>query len=366
MMELKKLIFDLTSLDGNCGNEDNVIKYILKKLKSKADEIKVDSIGNVVATFKSIKKNPKKIMVFAHMDEVGMIVRKIDNDGFIRVEKLGSCNPNILSGLRVEMITEKGKIPGVVGVKSHHFLQPEDKGKIASLKDIYIDIGAFSKEDVEKCGVKIGTPIVYKSDFLELQNNLISNKAMDDRALVAVLINLGLNINKEKLNNDLYIVFSVQEEFNTRGILPMVKSIKPDFTFGFDITPACDTPDLKSYSDIKVGNGVAITYMNHHSRGTLAGLTPNFRLLKFIEKTAEENKIKFQREVATGILTETAYIVLESENGVVGNISIPTRYTHSNIEVLSLDDILGSYNLIKNIIYKLDSSEDFSKKKLLD
>lgn len=366
MTEIKKLIYDLTNLDGNCGNEDKIIKYILEKLKNKADEIRLDSIGNVVAIFKTNKKNPKKIMIFAHMDEVGMIVRKIDDDGFIRVEKLGSCNPNILSGLRVEIITEKGKIPGVIGVKSHHFLQPEDKGKIPLMKDIYIDIGAFSKKDVEKCGIKVGTPIVYKSDFLELQNNLISNKAMDDRALVAVLINLGLNIDKEKLDNDLYIVFSVQEEFNTRGILPMFKSIEPDFIFGFDITPACDTPDLKFYSNVKVGDGVAITYMNHHSRGTLAGLTPNFKLLNFIEKIAEDNKIKFQREVATGILTETAYIILESKNGVVANISIPTRYTHSNIEVLSLEDVLASYNLIENIVYKLQSTHDFSKKNLLD
>ena len=364
MNTLKKLIYELTNLNGNCGVEDEVIKYIIEKFQGKADDIEIDAIGNVAIKFKSKNKNPKKIMLFAHMDEVGIIVRKIEDDGFLRVEKLGSVNPNILHGLRVELVTQKGRISGAVGVKSHHFLQAEEKSKVSSLNNIYIDIGAFSKEDVINLGIDVGTPIVYKSDFLELQNNLICNKSMDDRALVAALIYSGLNLEKEKISNDIYFVFSVQEEFNTRGIMPMVRKIDPDFVFGFDITPACDTPELKNYSHIKVGDGPAITYMNHHSRGTLAGLTPNFKMINFIKEVANENHIKLQNEVATGILTETAYIVFENEKITVANISIPTRYTHTNIEVLSLNDISSCSQLIEKLIYKIKNTDDFSKRNL--
>lgn len=365
MQNLKNLIYDLTNLDGNCGTEDKVAKYIINSLKEKADSMEVDTIGNVIVKFNGIKKERKKIMLFAHMDEVGFVVKKIEENGFLRLEKLGSINPNILHGLRVEVITKENNIPGVIGTKSHHFLQPEDKGKVKNLSDIYLDIGAFSKEEVLKIGIDVGSTVVFKSDFLELQNNLISNKAMDNRALVAVLLYLGLNIKKEKLENDVYLVFSVQEEFNTRGILSSFRKIEPDFAFGFDITPACDTPDLEYYSNIKVGDGVAITCMNHHSRGTLAGLAPNKRLINFIKEICREKNIKLQNEVATGILTETAYIVFENDKTVVGNFSIPTRYTHTNIEVLSLDDIEACYKLVEELIYTIKSDIKISKKEII-
>lgn len=366
MKTFNKLIRELTEINGNSGYEDEVIKYIIKKLKDNASEIKVDSIGNVTAIYKCNKENAKKIMLFAHMDEVGMIVRKIEDNGILRAQKLGSVNPNILPGTMIEIIGEDKKIPGVIGAKSHHFLQAEDKYKVGNFEQLYIDIGATSKADVESLGVKVGNPIVYKSNFIELANDQVCNKAMDNRAAISILLKIGININKDKLNSDLYLVFGVQEEFNTRGMLPVVREVAPDIAIGFDVTPSCDVPDVKQYSDVVIGKGPALTYMNHHGRGTLAGLVANNKLLSFIEEVAEENNIQIQREVAIGVLTETAYIVFENSNTVVANISIPTRYTHTPIEVVSLKDINACYNLVCNFLNKYKGNENFKKSILLE
>ena len=316
MDRLKKYVRELTELQGNSGYEDEVIKYLYEKLKDKADHIKVDSIGNLTVKFDSSGKSTKKVMLFGHMDEVGLVVRKIENSGFLREEKLGSVNLNTLPGSVVEIAGHKGTVTGVVGVKSHHYLKPDEKGIIGSYEKLYVDIGAVSTENAHELGIETGNPVTVKSNFNELANGLVSNKAMDDRAPLAALLCLAEEIKKEKLDYELYIVFSVQEEFNIRGIMPAVKEINPDVAIGVDVTPSCDTPDLAGYSDVIIGKGPGITYMNHHGRGTLAGYLPNRKFTEFLEKTCKENNIPFLRELALGVLTETAYILFDNAKSV--------------------------------------------------
>ncbi|MCP1225394.1 M42 family metallopeptidase [Sebaldella sp. S0638] len=364
MDRMKKYVRELTELPGNSGYEDEVIKYLYEKLKDKADHIKVDSIGNLTVKFNSSGKSSKKVMLFGHMDEVGLVIRKIEDSGFLRMEKLGSVNLNTLPGLVVEIAGKKGSVTGVVGVKSHHYLKPDEKGIIGSYEKLYIDIGASSKENAHELGIETGDPVTIKSNFNELANGLISNKAMDDRAPLAALLCLAEEIGKEKLDYELYIVFSVQEEFNIRGILPAVREIKPDIAIGVDVTPSCDTPELAGYSDVVIGKGPGITYMNHHGRGTLAGYLPNRKFSAYMEETCRENNIPFQREVALGVLTETAYILFENSKTVTGSISLPTRYTHAPMEVISMEDLENMYNLLYAFLKKYDPETEFGKDQL--
>ena len=364
MDRMKKYVRELTELPGNSGYEDEVIKYLYEKLKDKADHIKVDSIGNLTVKFNSSEKSSKKVMLFGHMDEVGLVIRKIEDSGFLRMEKLGSVNLNTLPGLVVEIAGKKGTVTGVVGVKSHHYLKPDEKGIIGSYEKLYIDIGASSKENAHELGIETGDPVTIKSNFNELANGLISNKAMDDRAPLAALLCLAEEIGKEKLDYELYIVFSVQEEFNIRGILPAVREIKPDIAIGVDVTPSCDTPELAGYSDVAIGKGPGITYMNHHGRGTLAGYLPNRKFSAYMEETCRENNIPFQREVALGVLTETAYILFENSKTVTGSISLPTRYTHAPMEVISMEDLGNMYKLLYAFLKKYDPETEFGKDQL--
>ena len=368
MEKMKKYIRELTELSGNSGYEDEVIKYLYEKLKNIADSIKTDSIGNLTLKFNSKSgkkgKNPKKIMLFGHMDEVGLVVRKIEASGFLRVEKLGSVNLNTLPGSVVEVNGKKGKVTGVVGVKSHHYLKPDEKGIIGSYEKLYVDIGASSKENAWELGIETGNPVNIKSNFNELANGLLSNKAMDDRAPLGILMCLAEEFSKKKADFELYIVFSVQEEFNIRGIMPAVKEIQPDLAIGLDITPSCDTPDLAGYSDVVMGKGPGITYMNHHGRGTLAGYLPNIKFLNYLESICKKEKIPFQREVALGVLTETAYILFENPKTVTASLSVPTRYTHAPIEVVSMDDVMNTYRLINAFLSDYDPGQEFGKEEL--
>lgn len=363
MKQLKKIIEELTNLQGNCGYEDDVIDYVAKVIQPFSSNISVDSIGNVTVHFTPDQphKNCKKIMLFGHLDEVGMMIRQIDENGFIMVEKLGSINPISLNGAKVQLAGEKGTIDGVIGVKSHHLAGANDKKAAVSAQSIFIDIGAKDKNSVLNAGVDVGTPIVIKPQFISLLNNCIANKAMDDRALLAILIYLCQTLDRAQLECDLYIVFSVQEEFNTRGIMPAVRAIQPDIVLGMDVTPATDTPDLKDFSNIHLGGGPALTYMNHHSRGTLAGLIPNKKFLQYLETIAVKEQIPLQKEVATGILTETAYIAIEKSDTIVANISLPTRYTHTAAEVICLDDVLNVYQLVKAFLYDINANTSFGK-----
>lgn len=361
METLKKLVKEMSSLPGNVGYEDEVIRYVCRHLKTYKENITIDSIGNVCVHIGSdSQKRMQKVMLFAHMDEVGMMVKHITKKGFLRIEKLGSINPNIVHGQRVDLIGEKGTVEGVIGVRPHHLLRQEDKYHTYPMEELYIDIGAENEKEVRNIGVMPGTPVVMKSHFIDM-GMCISNKALDDRALTAVLLYLCDHLDRKRLDCDLYIVFSVQEEFNTRGLLPMMKTIRPDIAIGLDITPATDTPDTNNGNNVSLGKGPALTYMNHHSRGTLAGLVPNKRFLQYLEKMAEKQNVSVQHEVATGILTETAYIIFEKSNLVVANISVPTRYTHTPIETLHMKDLMGVYKILEAFLYDFQSDMHFGK-----
>lgn len=360
MQRMKQLIREMTDLSGNVGYEDQVIHYLMDHLGEER-QVSLDILGNLTVHMTPKNIGKQKVMLFGHMDEVGMMVNHIDEAGFIHCEKLGSLNPSCLAGLKLELHGEKGPVNGVVGVKSHH-LAKQKEGKLPeNARDYYLDIGAMSRDEVLEAGINIGTPVTFKPQFLELCGKCISNKAMDDRALLSILVYLNENIDIEKLKVDLYLVFSVQEEFNTRGIMPTVRTIDPEIVLGLDVTPATDTPDLMGLSEIHLGKGPALTYMNHHSRGTLAGIVPNKNFLTYLETIGKKVGIPMQREVATGILTETAYISIESSRTVVANISLPTRYTHTPIEVINLEDALGIYQLLAGFLYSLDGVQRFGK-----
>ncbi|MFM2487963.1 M42 family peptidase [Enterococcus avium] len=360
MERLKQLILELTNLPGNVGYEDKVIEYLIEDIGDQY-EISLDILGNMTVRLTPHNIGKQKVMLFGHMDEVGMMVNHIDERGFIHCEKLGSLNPTCLAGLKLELHGEKGPVNGVVGVKSHHLAKQKEGKTQENARDYYLDIGATSREEVLNAGIDIGSPVTFKPQFLELTGKCIANKAMDDRALLGILIYLIENLPMEKLNVDLYLVFSVQEEFNTRGIMPTVREIDPEIVIGLDVTPATDTPDLLGLSEIKLGNGPALTYMNHHSRGTLAGIVPNKQFLSYLEDIGKKAGISMQREVATGILTETAYIAIESNRTVVANISLPTRYTHTPIEVINLDNALGIYQLLAEFLNSLNGTQSFGK-----
>lgn len=360
---LIKRVLELSDIIGPSYREDRVIEYLVKEFRKITSNVEVDNIGNINVIFES-KSNPNKfITLFAHSDEIGFVIKKIENNGFIRIERIGGVNRNILHGTTIQFINENGDIIlGVIGVKSHHFMKDSEKGILASQDELYVDIGAFSNEEVyNKYNLRVGSIAVLYSKA-RVNNDLIIGKAMDDRANCALLLSLAEEIKDTDINISVCITISVQEEFNIRGILPSIERIKPYIAIGLDITPSCDTPDLYGFSDIMINKGVGITAMNFHGRGTLAGMIADEKLLKHITKVADNNKIPYQYEVALGVLTETAFLEFSGNYGVpCASLSIPTRYTHTNIETISINDLISAKKLLYLFLKDIKKDSKYGK-----
>lgn len=360
---LIKRVLELSDIIGPSYREDRVIEYLVKEFRKITSNVEVDNIGNINVIFES-KSNPNKfITLFAHSDEIGFVIKKIENNGFIRIERIGGVNRNILHGTTIQFINENGDIIlGVIGVKSHHFMKDSEKGILASQDELYVDIGAFSNEEVyNKYNLRVGSIAVLYSKA-RVNNDLIIGKAMDDRANCALLLSLAEEIKDTDINISVCITISVQEEFNIRGILPSIERIKPYIAIGLDITPSCDTPDLYGFSDIMINKGVGITAMNFHGRGTLAGMIADEKLLKHITKVADNNKIPYQYEVALGVLTETAFLEFSGNYGVpCASLSIPTRYTHTNIETISINDLIRAKKLLYLFLKDIKKDSKYGK-----
>lgn len=366
MSKMRKNVCGLSKLRGISSREEDVIDYMENAFLEIHSDVSVDILGNVICRFESGKNNAKRIVVFAHTDELGMIVRKIEQNGFLRFMRVGGVNVNVLPGTKVDIIGKLGVIPGIIGIKSHHLTKPEEKGVLPSVDEMYIDVGATSAVEVEEIGIHTGCFITFASvDVIELGKNRLCGKAMDDRSCCAILIELVKEVNilyEEKgLNWDVYIVACVQEEFNVRGIMPAINAIRPNASIGLDICIAADTPDLAGYSEIVLGGGPALTYLNFHGRGTLAGVLPDKKLLEALENICDLHNIRFQREVIIGLVTENAFISFQNEGVPVANISLPCRYSHTAVETVDERDMIGVVHLVSKFIMSLETNTCFGK-----
>jgi putative aminopeptidase FrvX len=350
MNQINKDILRLSNLIGISSREQDIAKDVRSHFESLGYEIYTDPIGNVVVSRNNrSNKTHQKIMFFAHMDEIGFIVRKIEANGFIRFERVGGVNTQILPGTKIIILGDKKSRKGVIGVKSHHFMPANEKFIVPQINEMYIDAFVKSKKELYDLGIDVGTFIALDSETTIIDDEYVVGKSLDNRVCMAVLYELAKTVDFSLLNYDLYFCFPVMEEFNIRGILPIIRRIKPDITIGLDITPSNDTPDL-DYNDIALGKGPALTSMNFHSGGTLAGVLPDKELYDLIKLAAKTKEIHLQNEVAPGVITENAFILFENEGVKVANLSIPTRYTHTSNETMMLSDINALLNLLTHLV----------------
>ena len=348
MNEARQWLRELTALVGVSSREDDVVKYMSDGFSKYSDRVEVDMLGNVTASFPCGRDDAQKILFFAHMDEVGMVVRKVEDDGFLRLERLSAVNSHTLQGTVYNVRTQEGKlIKGVIGAKAHHVMSNDEKNKVPEIQQLFLDIGCRSAEQAEELGVTEGCVVAYEQRFIEMPNNLVSTKSLDDRVGLVTLLGLAEHLKGKQYPFDIYLTASVQEEFSIRGIMPAVRKTDPDIAIGMDITPSADTPDLKWYNELRLGGGPAMTYYNYHGRGTLNGIVPNEKLVHFLEMTCKKEGIAFQREICRGVLNETSYISISGQKGVAAaSVCIPTRYAHTPVETASLDDIAATIQLL--------------------
>lgn len=340
-----ELLKKVCEIPGAPGFESRVRNMILEELKPLCDEVMVDNMGSVIAIKRGVS-NPdgKKVMVAAHMDEIGFIVTHIDDNGFIRFHPLGGFDPKTLTAQRVIVHGSQDMI-GVMGSKPIHVMSSEEKNKLPKLTDYFIDMG-MDKEEVLKY-IKIGDPITRDRELIEM-GECVNCKSIDNR--VAVFILLEALKTMGDIPYDLYATFTVQEEVGLRGANVAAHSINPDFGIALDTTIAYDVPGAQPHERItELGKGTAIKIMD-------AMTICDYRMVDFMKKTAGSKQIKWQPEILTAGGTDTAGLQRMGKNGAIaGAISIPTRHLHQVIEMAHKQDIQSSIDLLKACIEMIDT-----------
>ena len=306
----------LCCLEGVTGGEDEVRDYILERALPHADEICTDALGNLMVFKKGAVTPAKKVMLCAHMDEVGLIVTQITDEGYLRFSQAGGLDRRVILGKKV--FVGAGRVLGVVGSKAVHMTTAEQRKKLPEMRDMYIDIGAASREDAEKL-VHIGDLAAFDDTVVRFGDSFIKAKAIDDRVGCASMLKLI----ESDIPCDCWFAFTVQEEVGTRGAAVAAKSIRPDVALILEGTTAADIPGAEGADRVcELGKGIVIPFMD---RGTIYDKT----LFKTLTRLAEENEVPWQTKSKISGGTD-ASVVQRSEAGVaVAAVSVPVRNIHS-------------------------------------
>ncbi|AFS78450.1 peptidase M42 family protein [Gottschalkia acidurici 9a] len=322
-----KLFKKLLSSYSPSGDEENITEVIKEEIKGYVDEIKVDNLGNLICHKKG---TGKKVMIAAHMDQIGLMITDIEKEGFLRFTNIGGISPLISLGQKV--IFKNGTI-GVLYAE-------EKRARKIKLDDMYIDIGVSSKEDAEKL-ISIGDSCVYHSEYIEDDTRVVSG-GIDDRVGCYIAIEAIKKLSTNK--NDIYFTFTVQEELGLRGAKTSSYSINPDIGISLDVTGSGDTPGATRFA-VSLGKGAAIKAKDN-------SIVVNPKVKNFMVEVAKENSIPYQIEVLEYGGTDSGAIHLSREGVLTGAISVPTRYIHSPNETAFKEDIISCIKLLVSILEK--------------
>jgi endoglucanase len=334
---VRELLKKLSNAHGVSGSESSVFAIIKKELKGYVDEIYEDPMGNLIATKRG---NPFTVMLAAHMDEIGLMVKYIDDKGFIRFVALGGWYGPTLYNQRVVLHGTKGKYLGVIGGKPPHIMDEEDRKKGVKIDDMFIDIGASSPEEVEYLGIEVGTPVTVDREFTPLAYNRVSGKAFDNRAGVAMLIK---TLKQTDSPLTIFGVFTVQEEVGLKGARTSAYGLDPDCAIATDVTIPGDHPGIEMKdAPVAMGKGPVITIVDSSGRGLIASR----KMVKWLKDAADAQRIQVQLEVGSGGTTDATAIHLTKCGIPSTTVSIPSRYIHSPVEVLDTEDIESGVKLL--------------------
>jgi len=346
-----QIIKNLTEIQSCSGSEDKIRQYIKETIEMYCDKVEVDILGNLYCFMNgNAQRQDAKlnIMLDAHMDEIGFMVRFIDKNGFIRFSQVGGQNPRILPGQIVTIRSNSGEdILGVIGEKPIHLLEQDERKKASNLEDLFMDIGMSTAEEVKKY-VSVGDYITLKQDCIALkENKRIFGKSFDDRAGCFILIKLIMELSqlKDDLNNDLTFLFASQEETGARGATVGAFKIMPDISITVEVTHAIDFPGISSdkYYECNLGSGVSIA------------VGPNLypKISKLLIDIAKEEKIPYVLEAEPYPTSTNARVIQMTKEGIpCGLVSVPLRYMHTNVEIIEYQDLIHAKSLLKSLLLK--------------
>ena len=349
--ETLTMLKDLTDANAISGDEKEARDVMEKYIAPYADEVYTDNLGSLIAK-KTGDENGPKIMVAGHLDEVGFMVTRIDKNGFLYFQTIGGWWSQVMLAQRVTIKTKNGNLTGVIGSKPPHILSPEARKKPVEIKDMFIDIGASSKEEAEAFGVRPGDSVIPYFEFTQMNNEkMLLAKAWDNRIGCAIAIEVLKQLENEQHPNIVYGVGTIQEEVGLRGAKTSAHLINPDIAFGVDVGIAGDTPGISDQeADSKLGEGPQIILYD-------ASMISHKGVRNLVVATAEEKNIPFQYSSMAGGGTDSGAIHISQDGVPALSITIATRYIHSHAAMLHRDDFDNAVKLIVEVIKKLDSEK---------
>ncbi len=330
---MKQLIQKLVETYAPSGHEAPICEIIRAEIAEYADEVRVDPLGNLIAVLNKDKSGGKRIMLAAHMDEIGIIVSHIDEKGFVRFTTIGGVRASTCIGGRVRFLN------GTTGVI--YFERLDDPGRTPTIDQLYIDVGATSPKDNP---LHIGDVGAFERPFMDMGARLVA-KSMDDRIGVAVLIETLRQLSEKgnKSPHQLYFVFSVQEEVGTRGATTAAFGLDPDIGLAVDVTGTGDTPKSSYRMDVSLGKGPAIKVRD-------SGMLADPRLVDWMVKTAQKARIPHQMEILEAGSTDARAIQITRAGVPAGCLSVPCRYVHAPSEMVDYNDVQNSVHLMVELL----------------
>lgn len=335
---------DLVALTGPSGSEEDVIRAVHRAALPLADRAEVDAFGNVVAVREAADPDARRLILAAHLDEVGFRVRGVTPGGFLRLEKVGGTDDRILLAQRVQVRTAGGPLLGVIGTKSAHLLTDADRSRVVPQTELYVDVGARSAEEAAGMGVRVGDPVGFVGELTELgrgSGRFVAH-ALDDRAGAAVLLALLERYRDEPPPVTLIVAFTTQEEVGLRGAAAVARAHTADVALALDMTAADDTPEFAA-PHLRLGGGPTVKVMDFSTLSHPA-------VRRGLEAAAQARGLSLQPELLRGIGTDAGALQHAGRGIPAGAVSVANRYTHSPVEVLDLADLTGALELLDGFV----------------
>ena len=343
-MKLVEALEKLSNANGVTGREDEARDLMKQYLKPYVNEIREDKLGNLI-TFKKGNKDAPTVMLAAHMDEVGLMIKNITKKGFLQFAKIGGIDDRILLAQKVVVHTDKGPLVGVTGSRPPHIQSEAERKKVMEADRLFIDVGARDKKEAEKMGVQVGDVVSFDTKFARLGNSVVFGKAFDDRVGCAMMVETMKRL--QKVDCNVYAVGTIQEEVGLRGATIAAFQVAPDVGIVLESTVAGDMPGVKEgEAPAKMGEGPVITVAD-------AGLIAHPKVLRLLMDSAKANKIAYQLETGIRGATDAARIALSREGVPSGIISVPCRYIHSPAAIMNLEDVEKAVKLAVAAIGKV-------------
>ena len=353
--ELFDLTADYAAIDAVSGHEQDLVRRLAADLEPEVDEVFVDAFGNVVGT-RHGRDPEKSLLISAHSDEIGCLVKSIEATGAVRIAPIGGVSETLLVGRHVRV----GDNAGVIGNKAGHISTPDERRTAPRIRDLYIDFGFDSKDEVVAAGIQVGDPVAYDQPVRRLANpDRIAGKAVDNRISCALVVLLARALKETELPVTVHFVVTVQEEVGLRGARMITHRLNPTAAIAVDTMPAGGTPDVSDTQDLtmRIGDGPVITLASQSGGG---GALAQPAMVRFLDQCALKSGVKTQRGIFYGGNSDAAAMHLVGSGIPVGIVNVARRYSHSPAEMLDLNDALGAYGLLVAAALSFSSETDLS------